>query len=174
GSSGLVKILNVGPSDSLYNNETITGSTSGATAQLTADTNDTEILNSENVEVINLITVGGDPPGIDGGTYPLLVRNIWVYVPAFITGLGYDTWVTSVRNSFYITGGSKKPLWQCVADEIWDVIKNDRIVYQTDVEGVDWEYNYYYNFEDGNLQLRPRKISYDDTNDTTSMELIEG
>ncbi len=125
-------------------------------------------------EVIELIAVGGDPPGVDGTVYPLLVRNIWLYIPAFITGLGYDTWVTSVRNSFYVTGGTKKPLWKCVADEIWALVSQNRIIYDASVDGVEWEYNKYYTFENSTLKLRPRKIYFDDTTDTTKLELIQG
>lgn len=169
---GTMKIENIGSSAVPVDGESFEGATSGATGQFNGPYQ--QILNMDNIETLKMIAVGGDPPGVDGTAYPLLVRNIWLYVPAFITGLGYDTWVASVRNSFYITGGTKKALWKCVADEIWDRIKKDRMVYKTDVEGVNWEYNYYYNFEDGSLQLRPRKISYDDTSDTTSMELIEG
>ena len=174
GTTGAIKIVTISSSDALADNETITGLTSGATASINGSTVGTEILNQENIEVLEIIAVGGDPPGVDGGTYPLLVRNIWLYIPAFITGLGYDTWVTSVRNSFYVTGGTKKPLWQCIADEIWALIQYDRIVYSTDVDGVDWEYNKYYSFQDSTLSLRPRKISFDDTTDTTNLELIQG
>jgi len=132
------------------------------------------IQDEETVEVIELIAVGGDPPGVDGTVYPLLVRNIWLYIPAFITGLGYDTWVTSVRNSFYVTGGTKKPLWKCVADEIWALVSQNRIIYDASVDGVEWEYNRYYTFENSTLKLRPRKIYFDDTTDTTKLELIQG
>lgn len=132
------------------------------------------IQDEETVEVIKLIAVGGDPPGVDGSVYPLLVRNIWLYIPAFITGLGYDTWVTSVRNSFYVTGGTKKPLWKCVADEIWALVSQSRIIYDVSADGVDWQYNKYYTFANSVLQLRPRKIYFDDTNDSTKLELIQG
>lgn len=133
------------------------------------------VINSDEVETIKLIAVGGDPPGVDGTVYPLLVRNIWLYIPAFITGLGYDTWGTSVRNSFYVTGGTQKPLWQCVADEMWDLVSQNRIVYAAEVDGVDWEYNKYYDFDAvDSPKLRPRKLYYDDTTDTTKLELIQG
>ena len=176
GSAGTLIIETFGEANVGLNNNTRISGAGGATALLDGNPKDyfSENDYENNIEAIKLIAVGGDPPGINGSVYPLLVRNIWVYIPAYINGLGYDTWAPSVRNSFYVTGGTKKPLWKCVADAIWNINKEDRSVYGTDVNDVNWLFNKFYNFEDGSLNLRPRKISYDVTNLITKMELIEG
>lgn len=172
GTTGTMLIKNISVSNGLASGETFTGSSSGATAKQSG--NNYSLQNSEEVETLENVMVGGDPPGIDGTVYPLLVRNIWILVPGFVAGLGNEQWITSVRNSFYITGGTQKALWKCVADKLWDLISQNRIVYETDVKGIDWSYNKYYVFENSTLKLRPRKISYDHTNDTTKIELIQG
>lgn len=172
GSAGTMELLFSGLNTSPGNNDLLTGAISGATANVNGTHQD--LLNDEFVETIRISNIGGDPPGIDGTTYPLLVRNIWIYIPAFITGLGYDTWVTSVRNSFFVTGGTQKPLWKCVADEIWPLISSDRMVYVQEVPGVDWEYNKYYRFDTNAFRFRPRKIYFDEMNGTTKLELIKG
>lgn len=137
------------------------------------DEND-NVKNSDFVETIVMSTAGGDPPGIDGELFPLLVDNLWIFVPAFVAGIGNEQWTSSVRNSFFITGGTKKPLWKCVADELWTLVSSNRIIYETEVDGLDWAYNKYYTFENSTLKLRPRKISFDDVNDQTKLDLIQG
>ena len=172
GTTGWIKVRLIGECLHLYNNTGFTGATSGSTAQFDGDTYDVE--NSDLVETISYPEVGGDPPGVDGAAYPLLVRNIWLHIPAFISGLGYETWVTSNRNVFYITGGTKKALWKCISDEIYDLIIQNRKVYSQELPGLNWSFGNSYSFEPNTDKFRVKKFHFDEMNGSTKIELIKG
>lgn len=135
------------------------------------------VVNRDEVETIVMHACGGDPPGVDGATYPLLVRNIWIRVPGYVAGIGNEQWISSVRNSFY--GGvravdNQTALWRVVAESIWDQIQYDRLIYQLEMKGTGWQYDKFYKFEYGLTEtFRPRKLRYNYPNKSTVMDVIK-
>jgi len=170
GTSGSLKLKLSGENRGPYDNASLTSSGGG-----TADVNGWfyDLENSENIETVYISGVGGDPPGIDGTVYPLLVDNMWVYIPGYVAGIGNERWEVTVRNSFFTTNGSLLPIWKCVGDKIWDLIKEDRLVFSQKLPGLDWAYNTYYKYDVNAFIFRPRKIYYDELSETTKIELIK-
>lgn len=171
GGGGTMRIKLTGENRYPADNLQLTGLTSGGTANVNGFYHDIE--NSDNVETIRSSGVGGDPPGIDGTVYPLLVQNMFVYLPAFVVGIGNDRWESTGRNSFFYTGGSLMPLWKCVGDKIWDLIKDDRLVFVQKLPGENWAYNCFYKYDINAFKFRPRKIYYNELESTTKIELIK-
>ncbi|QQS35779.1 MAG: hypothetical protein IPM56_16280 [Ignavibacteriales bacterium] len=131
------------------------------------------VKNSDNVETIQLIQQGGYPPGNEG--FPLLIRNLWIYVPGFVSGIGNTQFTSSLPNSFFIiTGEAQKPLWKCVADAVWALIQKDRVVFGITMSALSWTYDTWYVFENTSVYLRARKMFYDEMKTRTRMELIDG
>lgn len=131
------------------------------------------ITNEEEVETIYLHVCGGDPPGVDGDIYPLLVRNMFVYIPGFVAGLGNEQWALSRRNEFYSSSHpTKAALWKVVADSIWTDTSVDRLVYDVEVLHLNNDYNKFYKFPEHPQRFRPRKMWFDEKRVVTRMELI--
>lgn len=133
-----------------------------------------EIKNRDELEFIIISTPGGDPPGIDGDEFPLMIRNLWAWVPEHIAGIGNAQWVATKRNEFFTTNiSTKAALWKIIGDGIWAVIKNSRLVFITTLIGTNYNYNRFYKLENsGNLILKIRKIAFDDFENESECDLI--
>ncbi|MCC7289917.1 hypothetical protein IT417_01555 [bacterium] len=127
----------------------------------------------DRVETIWFNIIGGDPPGIDGNIYPLLVRKLIVYIPGFVAGLGNEIWDYAKRNECYSSSHpTKGPVWKVVADSIWTDSSIDRLAYKVKSLGFDYEYQKFYQLEGDPNSYRPRLMAFDENEYSTDLDLI--
>lgn len=131
------------------------------------------LLNPDRVETIFMHICAGDPPGIDGNIYPMLVRKMFVYIPEFIAGIGNGQWDLAKRNEVYSTvHPTKGPLWKVIGDSIWSDVSQDRTCFRTEVLTHNFDYDKFYKFPEHPQKFRARKIFYDDERFVTELDLI--
>lgn len=128
-----------------------------------------EILNDDNVEIIEMPIIGGTSPGS-----PPEIENFWILTTE---EYGDPQWINSVLDSCYggiIAYADRTALWDVIGSNIWELIQYNRLVYQLDVKGTDWQYDKFYSFEHGlDETFRARKIKYDYTTKSTNLDLIK-
>lgn len=127
----------------------------------------------DRVETLFLYVCGGDPPGVDGDIYPLLIRKMYCYIPGFVAGLGNEIWDLAKRNECYSSAHpTKGPVWKVVADSIWTDSSVDRLAYKLKSLGFNYEYQKFYQLENDPNAYRPRLMAFDENNYSTELDLL--
>ncbi|MCC7290320.1 YbaB/EbfC family nucleoid-associated protein [bacterium] len=127
----------------------------------------------DRVETSYFYVCGGDPPGIDGNIYPLLVRKMYCYIPGFVAGIGNEIWDLAKRNECYSSvHPTKGPVWKVVADSIWSDSSIDRLAYKVKSLGFGYDYEKFYQLEDDPNAYRPRMMSFDENTYSTELDLL--
>jgi hypothetical protein len=120
------------------------------------------------IETIILSAAGGMPP------QGIVARNIWIYVPEYVAGLGNGQWVNSVVDSFFtdkLGAVHTVPLWKIVNDTIWSVCSNGRGIYNITVSDA-VKPNDFYKFDNDKDIYRIKSMKPDYCAGTTDLELI--
>lgn len=131
---------------------------------------DGNLKNPEEVETLEVINPGGVPPGT-----PTPTAQISIFVPNSIAGQGNNHWTFAPLNSFFCDAdNTRKALWRVVRDSIWPLVNRNRFVYNSKLDTVNWDYHKFYRFKNNeSVNLRARKISYDEFGDESEINFIE-
>ncbi|NWF89096.1 MAG: hypothetical protein HXY50_06490 [Ignavibacteriaceae bacterium] len=129
-----------------------------------------EVINEDNVEMLTTSLIGGTTPGA-----PPDVETFFIRVPDGL--FGDAVWISELADSCYggiVAYADRTALWDVVGQNVWNQIQYDRLVYQLTCRGTDWEYDKYYQFENGLTEtFRPRKLRFDYPAKSTILDLIK-
>lgn len=128
----------------------------------------------DEVEEIYLTQPMGAPPGIPDT--PVNQRNIWAWLPEYISGLGNGQFVPTLPNSAYIEGGSVPmgPLWRVIGDQLGQLVLRERLSVNCELFGVDYWVNPFFILPSyQNRKFRARTIAINYQTYSTVLNLIE-